>query len=601
MFPVSTRDIPPNTRVLFSPRELSVSEQFVTTNKSHEPVPASPLERTAGSRHQMTTVHQDTYRSFQQVDNSHLHKIDYGYGKGPEEYSCGKTVNQSYAYRGGTYHPASFTHRKEDNIDKRVSPAGFTPTRYRQEIMQRVWKQDESRPGMITVRKKRDPIDVGVGNVAHYGHFSPKRPGEHTLSTRTPPWEMRSIEKKAYETEYLTRRGSPRVGQHLTTSIKSTDVAHLHPKNRRFKTNPPYEAKQWPFDMIPKSPACDLASIDTTSRNVPRPVPPQTAAFPKMEAKPVFDGTFCRDPSSDRLFDTDGDGDIDDDDRKMDLLIGKFLHEKDDQKRSEMRYLEGKRVMIQQLLLHGYRRQINQFDPAFKGKHMEEIVEMISGKSDFEEYIAHLQRDYVNNPMEVTAFTQVDVDGDGIVDAEEIHINSIISDFSEVEDARKRLELKQYEGRYIMALDMINADRNNMWMYDAKFRQMSQKEILNDLVNDKLFHDRMSEFKRKANNLKTRGSKQLIAVMGGSKDWLPVKAQMTAREEEMMNSACVDKVYDRIVDHEGAFLKKHQGYSNMSGWLHQLKVCTQAFERLDKFQAAKFPENVQKPIYGKWR
>ena len=77
---------------------------------------------------------------------------------------------------------------------------------------------------------------------------------------------------------------------------------------------------------------------------------------------------------------------------KMDLLIGKFLHEKDDQKRSEMRYLEGKRVMIQQLLLHGYRRQINQFDPAFKGKHMEEIVEMISGKSDFEEYIAHLQR-----------------------------------------------------------------------------------------------------------------------------------------------------------------------------------------------------------------
>ena len=41
-------------------------------------------------------------------------------------------------------------------------------------------------------------------------------------------------------------------------------------------------------------------------------------------------------------------------------------------------------------------------------------------------------------------------------------------------------------------------------------------------------------------------------------------------------------MYDRIVDHESAFLKKHQGYSNMSGWAHQLKQQTMAFEALDK-------------------
>ena len=70
----------------------------------------------------------------------------------------------------------------------------------------------------------------------------------------------------------------------------------------------------------------------------------------------------------------------------------------------------------------------------------------------------------------------------------------------------------------------------------------------------------MNDYRKKARALQTTSSDQVQTTMGGSKDYMPVKKEVTSRTEEAMNKACMDWAYDRIVDHESAFLKKHQGY-----------------------------------------
>ena len=47
--------------------------------------------------------------------------------------------------------------------------------------------------------------------------------------------------------------------------------------------------------------------------------------------------------------------------------------------------------------------------------------------------------------------------------------------------------------------------------------------------------------------------------MGGSKDFMPVKKEVRSRQEESMNKACMDWVYDKIVDHESAFFEEAPG------------------------------------------
>ena len=133
-----------------------------------------------------------------------------------------------------------------------------------------------------------------------------------------------------------------------------------------------------------------------------------------------------------------------------------------------------------------------------------------------------------------------------------------------------------------MVLYFVNSFRRSMWRFDPRYRTMSQKEILEDMINSNNYNAIMNDFRKKARALQTTSSDQVQTTMGGSKDYMPVKKEVTSRTEEAMNKACMDWAYDRIVDHESAFLKKHQGYSNMSGWAHQLKQQTMAFEALDK-------------------
>ena len=601
MFPRSTRDVTPNTRALFSPRELTKSKTYVkpstfVVHHKHDHRVKNATTRTDREDHnhfygesegahcrsaQVTTARR-AYQNPTEADTSMIARVDYGNGK--EIFSGGKSIDQSKFYVGGSYHPTSFTMRAEQKRG-RACP-GFTPSRYRQSIRGRIWNTDET-GNLVRSPQERHPNDLGVGDLQEFQIYSPRPP-----KSNTPPWEKKSkalAQANAKHRVTMRRTDSPRANKHLTTCVKTHDVEHSPRRSRSWKKNPPHQPQQWPFDMIQKPTGTKITGVDgstahlvapptwdednpiITSRNIP----------PTVGGQRVHDGTFCRDPSAENLFDLDGDGDIDDEDIANEKKIGKFLHIKDPDLRMAARVHEGRRVVVQNLLLEGYRRHLIDLDfNMYAGKHIEEIVEMIASRDDFDDYMNYIKKYYHSNPMENND-VYVDIDGDGNIDAEDIYITSKIGLFEEITDPKKRHALQVFEGKYIMVLFMVNEFRDVMWHFDPKYRKMSQKEIVMDIVNDPLFHDKMDEFNRKRRMFSTTGSKQVIKTMGGSKDWMPVKAQMTARSDKMLKTACMDHAYNKIVDHEGAFLKKHQGYSNMTGWLHQLKQCTGAMDKLD--------------------
>ena len=68
--------------------------------------------------------------------------------------------------------------------------------------------------------------------------------------------------------------------------------------------------------------------------------------------------------------------------------VGKFQHIADETERRRMQLLEKKRVLVQNFLIHeDGRRHIKEVDFAYKGKHIGQMVDMISEREDFDEYM----------------------------------------------------------------------------------------------------------------------------------------------------------------------------------------------------------------------
>ena len=54
---------------------------------------------------------------------------------------------------------------------------------------------------------------------------------------------------------------------------------------------------------------------------------------------------------------------------------------------------EGRRVVVQNLLLTGFRRHLTDLDyNTHAGKHIEQIVEIIVNRNDFDQYIEHIKK-----------------------------------------------------------------------------------------------------------------------------------------------------------------------------------------------------------------
>ena len=488
--------------------------------------------------------------------------FDYGYGRGPEQFTGGKQYDQEKFYLGGTYSPASFTHR---NPSAREG-SGYTPARYSPHVQKRVWEQNMITGNLV---KKDMPTqdDLGIGDIKG------RRFREVNATSRyvpTPPWEKKQKRLQQSNMEYhnTIMSASPRSRRHLITSVKTTDVADRQLRQRPYKKAPPFVPKQWPFDHLPRKDKIDMDTINTQTRNM------NTASRPQSrdpEYSVVHDGSIPRDPSQQFLATVIGKETPSENEALLTAKIGKFEHISDHGLRRSLQLWERNRVILQDFLInYGAMRYIKYLEPEiYRGKHIGNIVDMISEREDFDEYF-----DWINNKISNMMASGANID-------------TINIDMNEIVDPSQRELMRAIEKKYITALSFVNRYRQNMWQYDPKYRTLSQKDILEDIVDSKNFLKLMSEFGKKARNLQTTSSKEVRRVMGGSKDFMPVKKEVCSRQEESMNKACMDWAYDKIVDHESAFLKKHQGYSNMTGWAHQLKKQTMAFEALDKIMQKK--------------
>ena len=613
-FTASTRSAAP-TKEMFSPRQLEGSknmdgrviksneigsvERFATTSRSFYTNESTGMDytlRTSVSslpsplKAYSTNSPNVTANKIQMKDkDNRLNLIrgtaDYGFGKGEEQYTGGRQYNQAKHYLGGVYQPPSFTHRHY--IDREGS--GYTPSKYHQQIKQRVWEQDHI-TGEIRRSPQRKPRDLGIGDIKDYKLHTVR--SDNTSSNNnnsttnryvpTPPWvkKKKKLEQSNRRYQEMITTGSPRSRRHLITCIKTTDVADKELRKRPYKNVPPFEPEQWPFDFMPPPQNNNVQSIDTTTRNM------NTASRPPTRP-PVFevvhDGTLPRNPSEQFLNNVFGHTLLRSAEEHLIDQVGKFQYIKHDDERRKMQLWEKNRVIIQHFLINeGGRRHIKEVDfETYKGKHIGDMVNMISEREDFEEYMNWLVH-HVSHVASKQKVDTIDLDGDGNLDSEEVYASSRIGYFNEIQDPEEKRRLQLYEGRYLMVLYFVNSFRRSMWRFDPRYRTMSQKEILEDMINSNNYNAIMNDFRKKARALQTTSSDQVQTTMGGSKDYMPVKKEVTSRTEEAMNKACMDWAYDRIVDHESAFLKKHQGYSNMSGWAHQLKQQTMAFEALDK-------------------
>eukprot|EP00944_MAST-04C_sp_MAST-4C-sp1_P011781 g11781.t1 len=551
--------------------EINPSQRFSTTSTS------SYNQSLASTRSNNNAIQNQSNNAFVALDscrktnardgeidsiNLKQRTFDYGYGKGPEQFTCGKQYDQEKFYLGGMYSPASFTYRNPSTREG----SGYTPARYSPHVQKRVWKQNMTTGDLV---KKNIPTqeDLGVGDIN----------GErfYTLNTTsrympTPPWEKKQKRLQQSNIEYhnMIATGSPRSRRHLITSVKTTDVVDKQLRQRPYKKVPPFVPKQWPFDHLQRKDESDIHAINTKTRNMNTASRPQSRE-PKYAV--VHDGSIPRDPSRQFLATVIGKETPSENETLLSAKIGKFEHVSDEGARRSLQLWERNRVMLQDFLInYGAIRYIKYIEPKiYKGKHVGNIVDMISEREDFDEYF-----DWINNEISIIMASGANID-----------ITNV--GMNEIEDPSERERVLTIENKYINALSFVNRHRQIMWKYDPKYRKMSQKDILEDIVNSKNFLKRMSEFEKKARNLQTTSSQQVQTVMGGSKDFMPVKEEVRSRQEESMNKACMDWAYDKIVDHESAFLKKHQGYSNMTGWAHQLKKQTMAFEALDKMMQKK--------------
>merc|ERR1712072_734167 len=121
----------------------------------------------------------------------------------------------------------------------------------------------------------------------------------------------------------------------------------------------------------------------------------------------------------------------------------------------------------------GGRRHIKEVDfETYKGKHIGDMVNMISEREDFEEYMNWLVH-HVSHVASKQKVDTIDLDGDGNLDSEEVYASSRIGYFNEIQDPEEKRRLQLYEGRYLMVLYFVNSFRRSMWRFDPRYRTMS--------------------------------------------------------------------------------------------------------------------------------
>ncbi|RLN90732.1 hypothetical protein BBJ28_00024540 [Nothophytophthora sp. Chile5] len=108
--------------------------------------------------------------------------------------------------------------------------------------------------------------------------------------------------------------------------------------------------------------------------------------------------------------------------------------------------------------------------------------------------------DDASNPEVISnVYGAIDIDGDGIVDDDEMKLNLRLKEatHSNNNETAKSRHFQQLEGRKMMAKDFVQRNEGQMWLYDASFKHKSTDQIVDEIASNAGF---ATEF----NNLRAR-------------------------------------------------------------------------------------------------
>ncbi|GMF58741.1 unnamed protein product [Phytophthora fragariaefolia] len=117
--------------------------------------------------------------------------------------------------------------------------------------------------------------------------------------------------------------------------------------------------------------------------------------------------------------------------------------------------------------------------------------------------------DSASNPdVFANAYGAIDIDGDGIVDDDEMkmHLRLQEATGSNNRDEIKARHFQQMEGRKMMVADFVQRNAGQMWLYDESFRYKSTEQIVDEIASGAGFASEFNRLRAKERLVKLKSS-----------------------------------------------------------------------------------------------
>lgn len=114
-----------------------------------------------------------------------------------------------------------------------------------------------------------------------------------------------------------------------------------------------------------------------------------------------------------------------------------------------------------------------------------------------------------DDDIAINTYGAIDIDGDGIVDADEMKLHLRLQEGS---NSSERQE-KQLEGRRMLAQDFVQRNDSRMWLYDAKYKAMTSAEIADDIASSTTFAKDLNKLRAKERVVKLTSSSGVFGCL----------------------------------------------------------------------------------------
>jgi Ca2+-binding EF-hand superfamily protein len=110
------------------------------------------------------------------------------------------------------------------------------------------------------------------------------------------------------------------------------------------------------------------------------------------------------------------------------------------------------------------------------------------------------------------AYGAIDIDGDGIVDDDEMKLHLRLQeatqsgDHDNNRDETRGRHVQQFEGRKMMVADFVQRNAGQMWLYDASFRHKSTEQIVDEIASGVGFAAEFNRLRAKERLVKLKSS-----------------------------------------------------------------------------------------------